>query len=259
MGQETVWIIKMMLLPPGGIIILGLISLLLGRRSLLGGLLFTLTLAALYLFSAPYIANRLMQEVETMPALSATAIENSDAQAIVVLGGGRYEDAPEYSGDTVNSLLLERLRYAAFLSRRTGLPVIPSGGSRLSSEIPEAVLARQTLREEFKIPVLAIEEKSRTTWENATMTAALLRQLGIAKVFLVTHAMHMPRAMEMFRRADVEPIAAPTGFYHRDDSLSPFTDWLPSPKAMQFSYFALHELLGAAWYRVRENWQAIFA
>lgn len=220
---------------------------------------FTLSLATLYLFSTPYIANRLMLEVETVPALSATAITTNDAQAILVLGGGRYDDAPEYFGDTINGLLLERLRYAAFLSRKTGLPVIPCGGSGLINGVPEAVLAQKTLQEEFNVPVMAIEEKSRTTWENATMTAALLRQLGIGKVFLVTHAMHMPRAVEMFRRAEVEVIAAPTGFYHRDDSRSPFTDWLPSPKAMQFNYFALHELLGAAWYSLRQSWQEIFA
>lgn len=256
MEQEAVWVLKAWILPPGGIVLLGMLGLVMGRRSLAGGFLVTLSLALLYLFSTSYIANRLMMEVETFAALSPKEISGSKAQAIVVLGGGRRQDTPEFEGDTVNGLLLERLRYAAFLSRISGLPVIPSGGSGQFEGTPEAHLAKRILEEEFNTPVLATEEKSRTTWENATMTAALLRRLGIGRVYLVTHAMHMPRAIAMFRRAEVDVIAAPTAFYHRDDSSNPLSDWLPDPKAMQFSYFALHELLGNAWYALRNRWKA---
>ncbi|MCB1862004.1 MAG: YdcF family protein, partial [Gammaproteobacteria bacterium] len=114
MGQEIVWVVKALLLPPGGIILLGVFGLIMGGRSLAGRFLITLSLAALYLFSTPYIANRMMAEVETFPALSPTEIQDNNAEAIVVLGGGRRNDTAEFGGDTVNGLLLERLRYAAY-------------------------------------------------------------------------------------------------------------------------------------------------
>ena len=258
MGQEVVWVLKAMLLPPGGIVLLGMLGVLLGRKSLVGTFLITLSLSTLYLFSTPYVANRLMQEIEVFPALSPQEISNSKAQAIVVLGGGRRSDAAEFQGDTVNGLLLERLRYAAFLSRLTGLPVIPSGGSGPADGPAEANLAKTVLEEEFGVPVAATEENSRTTWENAFMTAALLRRLHIGRILLVTHAMHMPRSMEMFRRAEVDVIAAPTAFLHADDSLNPLSDWLPDVKSIQYSYFALHELLGGAWYALRQRWESLF-
>lgn len=257
MAQEIVWILKALILPPGGIVLLGVFGLVIGRKSLAGTLLITLSLASLYFLSTPYVANRLMAEVETFPALSPKQIADSQAQAIVVLGGGRRSDAPEYQGDTVNGLLLERLRYAASLSRLTGLPVIPSGGSGRVNGPAEAYLAKQVLEQEFHVAVPATEEQSRTTWENATMTAALLQRLGIGRVFLVTHAMHMPRSIEMFRRAEVDVIAAPTAYFHTSDSPDLLSDWLPSSASMQLSYFALHEILGGAWYALRHHWEAL--
>lgn len=257
MGQEVVWIVKALILPPGGIILLGMFGLVIGRRSLVGGFLITLSLAALYLLSTPYIASRLMMEIETYPALSPEEISISKAEAIVVLGGGRHSDAPEYEGDTVSGMLLERLRYAAFLARLSNLQVIPTGGSVRSDGPSEARLAKGVLEKEFGISVAAIEENSRTTWENATMTAALLQRLEIGSVFLVTHAMHMPRSMAMFQRAGIDVIAAPTVFNHRNDPLNRFSDWLPGPIAMKNSYFALHELLGGAWYALRHQWNSI--
>jgi len=256
MEQEVVWVVKDLILPPGGILLLALFGLILGRKNRVGTSLTTLSLVALYLFSTPYIANQLMAEIETLPALEPKDISRSGAQAIVVLGGGRRHDAAEFEGDTVSGLLLERLRYAAYLSRLSGLPVIPSGGSGgvYSSGLPEAYLAKRVLEEEFNVPVAATEENSRTTWENAFLTAALLRRLDIGRVFLVTHAMHMPRSIAAFRAAGVDTIAAPTAFFHRNDPLDLPSDWLPNPKSIQSSYYALHELLGDVWYSLRQRW-----
>jgi uncharacterized SAM-binding protein YcdF (DUF218 family) len=250
-GQEIVWIVKALILPPGGILLLALLGLALGRR-FAGKLFIVVALAGLYLLSTPFGAERLLAGLERYPALSTQDIRSSTAEAIVVLGGGRYPNAPEYGGDTVGGLQLERLRYAARLARQTGLPVIPSGGNAMREGPPEALLAKQALEQAFGVRVEAIEDKSRTTWENAYLTKELLDRLGIGKVLLVTHAWHMPRAVEIFRRADVDVIPAPTAFYHSDDLEQELTDWLPSAQSLLLSYFALHEYLGRVWYGMRE-------
>ena len=70
----------------------------------------------------PASVNWLVARVEYPHALAPGAAQ--DAEAIVVLGAGRRKHAPEFGGDTVNRLALERLRYAARLARETGLPVL---------------------------------------------------------------------------------------------------------------------------------------
>ena len=261
MDQEVVQFLKSLILPPGGIILLGLLGLMFSRR-FLGRFLITLSLAALYILSTPFVSEVLMTGLESYPALDDKAISESGAGGIVVLGGGRYSDAPEYGGDTVNGIALVRIRYAAWLSRKTGLPVIPSGGIvSKKDEIAEGVMAAEILEKELGVKVAGIEQQSRNTWENAFMTRELLAKLGIDRVFLVTHAWHMPRALGMFEKAGVNAVPAPTGFVHKDPERAGFGfadratygDWLPNAGALLKSYFALHEYLGRVWYQFR-NW-----
>ena len=128
MNQELVWIIKPFLTPPGILVLIGLIGLLKSGRAV-GKLLLFLTLLVLYLLSTPYISRSLMTGLETYPPVTSARIAQEKPDAIVMLGGGRYMNAPEYGQDTLGPMLLERTRYAALLSRNTKLPVIPSGGS----------------------------------------------------------------------------------------------------------------------------------
>lgn len=252
MTVEIARTLEALILPPGGLILLGVTGMLLWQR-LWGRLLVNFALIALYLLCTPYIANRLVQGLESYPALSPELARQAGAQAIVVLGGGRDEGAPEYGGDTVSGGLLVRLRYAAYLSSHTGLPVIPSGGSVLSEGPPEAQLAKQALEQEFKVKVAAVEDRSLTTLENAVFTAALLDRLGFKRVLLVTHAWHMPRAMRVFQQAGIDAIAAPTSFVYRADTGEELLDWLPSAGSLQLSSIALHEYVGMLWYRLRQE------
>jgi len=58
-----------------------------------------------------------------------TEAQLKDIQAIVILGGGKNNNAPEYRGiDTINKATLERLRYGAqTLFERQGLTVTLAG------------------------------------------------------------------------------------------------------------------------------------
>ncbi len=253
MDPELIWTLKTLILPPGGIVLMFLLGLLLSRRRV-GKLLLLLAPLCLYLLSTPFVAARLMTPLEGFPALTPDTLRDDSVQAIVVLGSGIYTSAPEYRGlDTVGSLLLERIRYAAWLQHHTDLPIIPSGGNPGQREHSEAYLMQQVLQQEFGAKVPALEEESRTTWENAEKTGVLLQRLGIRKVFLVTHAWHMPRAMNAFRRTGIEPVAAPTGFAGVREPEKGLEEWLPSANAFNKSYYALHEHLGGVWYRLRDT------
>lgn len=243
-------LVGLWLLPPGGIILVALLGLVLRRRwPGIGSLLVVLAVVALLALSLPITAKRLLavleDDVKPLPA------QGWDAQAIVVLGGGRLPAAPEYGGDTVNATTLQRLRYAARLQRSTGLPLLIAGGSVYGDEtVPEAELMRQVLEQDFRIVPEWVEGRSRNTYENAAHSKTILAASGIRKIILVTHAAHMPRAEWSFRQNDLEPVPAPTAFATVDDTTRT-VDYFPSAYGLLLSSHALHEQLGLWWYKLR--------
>jgi uncharacterized SAM-binding protein YcdF (DUF218 family) len=169
-----------------------------------------------------------------------TPAEARDAQAIVILGGG-LRRAPEYGGDTLGRLTLERVRYGAKVARETGLPVLVTGGRPPWSGRSEADVMRESLVEEFNVPVRWVEEAARNTHENAVLAAALLKASEVHTVVLVAHAFDMPRAQDEFADAGLATIPAATGLpFPPDLDLRYF---VPSLGALQVSYYALYEML----------------
>jgi len=112
------------------------------------------------------------------------------------------------------------------------------------------VMAR-ALREDFHIPVRWIEDTSENTAQNAAHAAAMLREAGIDRVLLVTDAIHMSRAMQMFSKTGLTVMPAATEFRSRKP-LS-VADFIPSAGALQTSHYALHEWIGMVWYRLRHS------
>jgi uncharacterized SAM-binding protein YcdF (DUF218 family) len=135
-----------------------------------------------------------------------------------------------------------------WLSRRTGLPLVVTGGAIEPGGTPLATLASQILADEYGIRPLVAEADSDTTWENAHFTARLLERQGIRSIALVTSAFHMPRTRYSFERAGLQVLGAPTGFYGDDEGAASLSDWLPSANAMLVSSYAVHEYIGQVWY-----------
>jgi uncharacterized SAM-binding protein YcdF (DUF218 family) len=245
---ETVWFLKSLLvallMPPGnGLLLLGLAGLFRRRRWACG--LATAGALLLLLQSLPLVSGGLMASLEKR---AGPVVQGRDgAQAIVVLSGGLSTDAPEYDGETVGERTLVRMRYGALLARRFELPVLVSGGRPENAENSEAALMADILDREFAVEVHWEEARSRTTAENAAMSAAILKEAGVSRIVLVTQAFHMPRAVRLFRSAGLEVIPAPTGFTTDDNASIAFSSLLPRVSAMQNSYYALHEWLGIAW------------
>lgn len=241
-----------LLLPPGVNIALGIVGLALWRRArLLALVLCMLSFGGLLVLSMPKVGNALLADLERFPARAPGAAVPEEVKAIVVLGGGRNRNAPEYGGETVWVDTLQRLRYAARLHKETGLPIAVSGGVVLGDEsVPVAKLMRDVLVDEFAVPVRWVEDASRNTQENADNVTRLLAAEGIGGVLVVTHAAHMLRSLEAFERAGMHPYPAPTIFTSGDGGQG-ILDWLPSIGGLAESTYALHEQLGRVWYRWR--------
>jgi uncharacterized SAM-binding protein YcdF (DUF218 family) len=236
-----VWhkVLAALVLPPIGPLVLAIAgAALLGRRPRLGRALLWSGLALLILLSTWAVAGGLLRLVDDSPPV--TLDQARSAQAIVILGGGVRRNALEYGGDTVGRLTLDRVRYGAFVARATGLPVLVTGGARRGAAA-EAAVMRETLEQEFGVPVRWTEDRSRNTRENAQFSAARLANDGVRRVVLVAHGFDMRRARAEFVAAGLEVIPAPT--FALAETPFEIGDLIPSVGALQASYYALYELL----------------
>ena len=231
------------LLPPGGLVLLGGAGLWLLARGRAGGAAHTsgwtlvvASLAALWLLSTPVVADGLTRLAERYPALDLS--QPLRARAIVILGGGTERTAPEYGGAAAGLELLERVSYGAYLARRTGLPVLVSGSTR------EAPAMRATLARDFGITARWVDADSRDTFDDAQLSARLLRADGIARILLVTSSYHEWRAAREFESTGIAVDPAPVHVWApRPRTLN---DYLPDPPGLVKSTEALREILGDA-------------
>lgn len=253
--------IGMLLTPPAVIVLVGLLGFLLQIKwRFFGSLVMAVALAALWVLSLPLTGWQLLAGLErgVRPLELATLSKTADIQAIVVLAGGRYTAAPEYgSADTVSAETLVRLRYAAALHRHTGLPLLVSGGPVFGERPAEAVLMQQVLEREFQIKARWVEDRSRDTRENAVYSKKLLEAEGIRRVYLVTHAWHMPRAEWAFVHAGLLVTPAPTGFTTLDKAERGLLGYLPSARGLLRSQIALREHLALRWYKLTSVTRAV--
>jgi uncharacterized SAM-binding protein YcdF (DUF218 family) len=245
-------ITAILIMPPLGPLLLILLGLLRARRVKDGegkrrgfGMAW-LGLALALLLSTPASVNLLLAGLETAPPL---VLEDARrAQAIVILGAGQRRHAPEYGGATVNRLSLERLRYGARLARKSGLPILVTGGAP-TGEIAEALLMKDALEQDFRVPVRWIEATSLDTRDNAANSAKILRAAGVQRILLVTHAAHMGRAQVEFAAAGLQVMPAPTAWLGGPGGNEEVLDFVPGPTAAYAGWYAVHEWLGRIAYR----------
>jgi len=175
-------------------------------------------------------------------------IPAAEAGAIVVLAGAVASPLPERPYPVVGADTYVRLNHAVWLFKHWAAhPILASGGGQDSESYSEAI--RHSLESEgVPSDKIWVEDRSRSTYENALYGARVLRQHGISRIALVTDARSMSRAAACFRKQGLTVVPAPFRFYNLNIS---FEDFLPTWRAIETNGETVHELIGLLWYRLR--------
>lgn len=204
---------------------------------------------ALVALTTPLAANALARAAALRPT---PACATPQPTTIVVLGSG-FEYAPRSPADygALHLATLDRVFAGVDLWHRipdAHLVFAGGAGWRIKEAVPMANLAIA-----LGVPPdrIRIEERSHTTWQNARNVAALSPPVP-RRIWLVTSAIHLPRALGAFRAWGFEPCAWPSNRPHRLQLWS--GAFIPSGAAAATSGVASHELIGRVEYAVLAWW-----
>lgn len=188
------------------------------------------------------------------------AVPPERVDGVIVLGGGVNPDITAARGSvTFNEGGERQAAMLALLRRYPGARMVFTGGiGQLGgAAITEAEVIRRFLAEQGVMPGrVLIEDRSRTTLENATLSRELVRPRPGERWLLVTSAAHMPRAVGIFRRQGWTVEAWPVDYrtaggqeldlgFRLDQRLTRLED-------------AAYEWAGLAWYRLLGRTDALF-
>lgn len=222
---------------------IALIAFVLKRRRVAAGLL-GVAVAWSLLWSLPAVSERLRDTLASRYPPAPPDAPLPPVDVIVVLGGGIGRPSWFDNGDAYAPVLANsRVAAGARAWQRGVAPrLLLSGGPTARDRNETRTMAQAMRRLGVPDAALLLDEHSRTTGDNARRTGALTAAHGWRRIVLVTSSMHMPRALELFRRQglEVEPLAV------GDNRLKGSPGWQPRLHTLRRSEQALKEYAGWA-------------
>jgi uncharacterized SAM-binding protein YcdF (DUF218 family) len=218
------------------------------KKTKLGKSLAVFSTALLWIFSTPgfnvWLSHNLLTQYKPT---TAQELKAQGVQAIVVLGGGVETGQPD-GMQQLQATALDRLRHGIELSRKTGIPVMVTGGKgwgALDGSDNESKISNRVAMEAFNYEIKWTETESRDTLENAINCKQILSKQGVTQVALVTHSWHMPRSLNAFQNVGLKVTPAPMGFLA--DRPVDIKSFLPNGYSLNHFFTVFKELV-AMWF-----------
>ncbi len=227
-----------------------LASVLLGcftRRKKAGMVLTIIGTGLLLLLSIAPVSGAFLRTLEqrypplNLSSLPAELTKSSSGIFIVVLGSGYSPDPSVDRNSHLSQDALARLLEGVEIWRKVKpCKLILSGGP------PAAAQAMKDVAISLGIPQqeIILEEKSRNTEQEAQFIKPMV---GSTPFILVTSASHMPRAMGLFQKLGMHPIAAPTDYLAKTGGPFSPDEFYPGAGGLFEAERAVYEYLGMAW------------
>ena len=167
----------------------------------------------LFLGGNKYIAFGLARSLEWQ-YLPTEAPKSAD---VIVVLGGATEPALAPRPEVELNAAADRMFHGAALYKKGIAPhVLLSGGDidflTLSSASPASDM--ESVMEMLGVPSEAmwLQGKSQNTYEDALYSCQMIKEKGARSIILVTSAIHMPRAVAVFKKQGCEVIPSPADF-----------------------------------------------
>ncbi len=178
---------------------------------------------------------------------------------VIVLGGAIEDMTSEDRGTPSLTGAADRLTTLFILARQypQAKLVFTGGSGHIEQGVTnEAKFVRILLAQMgMDVDRITFESQSRTTYENAVMSRALVHPQPGQTWLLVTSAIHMPRSVGVFRKAGWDVLPYPVG-YHTRDHLTALTGSLGDK--LSLLDWAAHEWEGLVAYWLAGETSALF-
>ena len=214
---------------------------------------FFLVLSGIWLFiiSTPLIPKSLVKSLESKYSqFTVESLKNLPGSCdIIVLGGGHSDDKNLSPNNQLSTTALARLAEGIRINRTVPGSRLILSGYRGKSELSQSLILYRTAL------MLGIDSASMAMQElpsNTRMEAEeYVKNFGKANgLIIVTSDIHMPRAMILFQKAGLNPVAAPTNQIIRYGSKKDPWRWMPSSENIGMMDAVIHEYAGMLWSRV---------
>ena len=212
-------------------------------KRLLAKVFFSLSITTLLLFSYEPFSNFLVLKLENK---YQKYDYSQSIKYINVLGAGNSDDMTTPISSRLESAGIKRALEGIIIHLKTpDSKLIFTGYKKVGTLSAAQAYKDLALALGVDEKNIIISDKPKDTQEEALFTKKLL---GNENFILVTSAMHLPRSMKIFQKAELNPIPAPTDFLKKKSIryLSP-----PDLKALEISTAAVHEYIGILWLNLK--------
>ena len=254
-------LLPLFIYPLGFCSLILILSLILRKKAKISKGLMIAAIIILWIFSNKTVAYSLVKSLEWQN-LPQQDLPITDA--IVVLGGAT--EPRQYPRMTVEvNSAGDRVLYGAYLFKQGKAGhILLSGGNitwmGTTPSTPATEMADILAQLGVSGDAVWIQSKSQNTYEDALYSNQMLSEHNIKRITLVTSAMHMPRALALFKHQGLEVIPAPCDFTVTQDGWNDL--WhpnfesfiiglLPNTSSLNMSTNVFKEYIGILTYKLQ--------
>ena len=201
---------------------------------------------AFVICSTGWLAQMISNKLERQYPVVMTV--NPTIHWVVVLGGGSLKDVSAPANYLLSSTSILRLLEGVRLYRQ--LPnskLLLSGGNETHNAATSTAANMGKLVALFDIPETSIVLEP-TPINTAEEVVAIKKRVHNQPFYLVTSAMHMPRAMALCHKKGLHPVAAPSNYPYSYDQAGSWKDkFIIDPFYWVYIKNVWHEVLGRIW------------
>jgi len=247
MGFFLKKVISELLMPLPGCLLLGIVGWIVwtrGKRPRLGRGTVAASLLLLWASSFTPLTDALVRRLERR----APAFPGDSVEFVVVLGSGHVSGSAYPRSAWLSGPSLYRLAEGVAIATAQPWSRLVLSGWGGADPMSNADVYREVASAMgFPDVRMVLDPRPRDTRQEAELLAPLLRGHSFA---LVTSAIHMPRALALFRAQGLDPIPAPTGHLAKTPQALDFLFFVPDESSLVRTRLVWHEILGATWARL---------